>query len=392
MFTSIATPVQTISTAFVGLGTSIASRVAARASAYFPQLDRNSLKIQLVRESHRPYSAFYEFQLSDRARRYGVIIKIPSLPSPGDGSVAERVEPCRPSLFGAVDSHRMAEFEFTSLVAIERHIEKIGDPRLGAIRPLELWRNPNSVVMEQNCGTSLRRFHAAVRRFRIGPAGIPFSPDEAIQNAGIWLREYHRLAPLPQTSDRIATRHDFLDALAAQIGYLIDQGAKRTFLCSVRAEMERHALRALPAQLELATSHGDYAPRNLLIGPRNRVTVLDTLARWRAPIYEDVASFLLALRAPAAQIVSFGMAYERTLLQDLEAQFLKQYFDDEQIPLVPIRLFEGLLLLDRWGAFVERAKRATGNRRVYACWRLATLRHFLFQYCRDTFRELDQLG
>lgn len=368
------------------------SRVAARAPTYFPKLDAQALRIHLIRETCRTYSAFYEFRVSDHARSHGIVVKIPYLASPGADSDGESIESQRPRLFGLVDPRQMAEFEFASLTAIQRHIERIGDPRLGAIRPLELLRNPNSVVMEQNSDAGFRLVHLAARRFAIRRIGIPFSPDEALGNAGRWLRAYHQLPPLPHTSDRMATRGEFIAAMAEQIGYLIDHGVNKAFLRSVRSETEKLALRALPDELDLATSHGDYAPRNLLVGRENQVTALDTLARWRAPRFEDVASFLVGLRAPGAQVVSAGLAYKRATLRRFESLFLKQYFAGGHVPLVAIRLFEGLLLLDRCSAFVHRAEAARGKRRLYATWRLATLRRFLFQYYRDLFRELEQPG
>ena len=56
----------------------------------------------------------------------------------------------------------------------------------------------------------------------------------------------------------------------------------------------------LPADLPLGTSHGDYAPRNILVGAHGEVTVLDTLGRWRAPIYSDLGNFLFAIKAGRA--------------------------------------------------------------------------------------------
>ncbi len=62
--------------------------------------------------------------------------------------------------------------------------------------------------------------------------------------------------------------------------------------------------RVLPADLPLV-SHGDYAPRNILVGAHGEVTVLDTLGRWRAPIGSDLGNFLFAIKAGRAQMSSW---------------------------------------------------------------------------------------
>jgi hypothetical protein len=389
----IATENSTVATVINDTKASLISKLATHARDYFPQLEERDLAVRLIRQSGRTYSVLHEFEVSDGTRSHGVIVKIPFLPLVTGEAVEDVIASQRPRLFGLIEPEQMAELEFAALTAVEQHFEDLNDPRFGTIRPLDLFRNPDSVVMEKNRGDSFRSIHLAARRIKLGRNRIPFSPKEATQHAGAWLREFHRMAPLPQTSKRMTTRDDFLEALAAQTGNLIDQGESKTLLRSIRSQFEIRARRALDAQFELATGHGDFAPRNLLIGAGNKVTAIDTLARWNSPIYEDLAMFLLGLRASAAQVVSLGAAYDRKALHRLETQFLESYFDGASIPLKSIRLFEGLVLLDRWGAFAQRARLARGTkRRVYETWRLVTLRRFLSRFFRQTFHEIDQLG
>jgi len=386
------TPVLTSAAVNAAATASLTAQLKSRVLSYFPHLDKTSLEIRLVTEARRVYSAFYEFHVSDGARSHGIIVKIPFLPSCGGVSIADSAKLQRPRLFGLVAPHEMAELEFRSLAAIRDHILATGDDRFGSIRPLELLSEPSSVVMEKSEDASMRLIHHAARRVRMGVPAIPFSPEEAIKHAALWLREFHRMAPLPQTLDRMAARDEFLEAIAVQTDYLIGKGENKVALGAIRSQLERQVLRFMPAQFDLATSHGDYALRNLLVSRGNQVTVIDTLARWRSPKYEDVASFLLGLNAPAAQVVSFGLAYDRQTLRRFSTQFLTYYFEGETIPRASIHLFELLLLLDRWGAFVQRVKLAKGPKTMYAMWRLTTLRRFLFQYFRHTFRDLEQLG
>ncbi len=375
-----------------GAKASLISHLKTRAPSYFPGLDATAVTMRHVRESRRMYSAFHEFELSDGNRSHGVIVKFPYMPTLIDESAKTDTISQRPRLFELVDPDRMAELEFNSLVAIEQHFNALGDPRFGVIRPLELLTPPNAFAMEKQAGVSFRQIHLTARRVKIGWKRLPFQPLETTQNAGDWLREFHQIGPLSHTTDRMATRAEFLEVLAALTANLIDQGENRPFIESVRSQLESAAQRSLDSQFELAIAHGDFAPRNLLIEPNNRVTVIDTLARWRAPIFEDLAMFQLGLRASAAQVVSLGTAYDRASLDRLENQFLTRYFDGAPIPMASIRIFEGLLLLERWGAFAQRARLlGAPSRRIYHRWRLVTLRQFVKQYFRHTLRELDQL-
>lgn len=378
--------------------TSLMQQLERHAPMYFPDLDVDTTTIRLVRASRRTYSAFYEFEAASSGGSRGIIVKIPFLPvqtadvAEVESSLGARGGADRPRLFGMVNPRDMAQFEFAALTAIEHHIESLSDARLGTIRPLDFWQDPQAVVMEKNEDASLRLVHRAARRFGASRASIPYCPDAAIENAAVWLRGFHEMPGLAHTSDRMPTRAAFLEAMKQQVGHLIEQGEDADFLNSVQAFLEKQAHRRLPAELELATSHGDYAPRNLLIGRDNQVAVLDTLARWRAPRLEDVAMFLIGLRAPAAHVVSFGWAYQEAALRRFESHFLTHYFAGAAVPLEAVRLFEGLLLLDRLSAFLQRTRQAKSSRRLYATWRLKTLRRFSYRQFRHMFHELDHIG
>jgi hypothetical protein len=132
--------------------------------------------------------------------------------------------------------------------------------------------------------------------------------------------------------------------------------------------------------------HGDFAPRNILVGPGGRVSVLDTLGRWRAPAFEDIGNFLLAFKAHRLQVYSQGLFLSASRIKQYENQFLRGYFGDDPIPLASIRLFECLAALEKWSSVVHghgqsRGLRGLGKR----CLSLAWARHL-----RRTMAQLIQ--
>ena len=99
----------------------------------------------------------------------------------------------------------------------------------------------------------------------------------------------------------------------------------------------RNAARtALPNDLPLGTGHGDFAPRNILVGPDNQIAVLDTVSRWQVPVYEDVAGFLVALKASKSQVYGRRWLYDTRVLQDYEHRFLLGYFGQHALPVAAI--------------------------------------------------------
>jgi hypothetical protein len=118
--------------------------------------------------------------------------------------------------------------------------------------------------------------------------------------------------------------------------------------------------------------------RNILVGDNNCVTVLDTLGRWKVPIYEDVGYFLLRLKAAGPQVSTLGYAFSPVQIAKHEKQFLLGYFDTEAIPFATIQLFEIQALLDNWSAHVARLSRGaqSGSVPVMARARLALTNSF----------------
>jgi hypothetical protein len=114
------------------------------------------------------------------------------------------------------------------------------------------------------------------------------------------------------------------------------------------------AQKTLPHSLPLVLGHGDFSPRNILIGPEARVTVFDTFANWRTSMYEDIGYFLNDIKMSYLQVVSQGLAFSARQLAAYEQAFLEGYFDQDPVPYPAIRLYEALALLDKWSSMITR--------------------------------------
>ena len=204
--------------------------------------------------------------------------------------------------------------------------------------------------MEEAGNRSLRQLFAKESRLHL--LFTSARSDVAFSNAGAWLRAYHSLPS--QADARHTQRADFIEWVVKFTDYLRSKLGAAAFFQNIASATTAVALDVLPETSAIGLSHGDYAMRNILVGPRGRVTVFDALARWRTAIFDDIAYFLTNLKMSGPQVISQGLVFEPNLIKRYESRFLAGYFDREPVPIRVIRLYEILSLLDRWSASVAR--------------------------------------
>jgi aminoglycoside phosphotransferase (APT) family kinase protein len=211
---------------------------------------------------------------------------------------------------------------------------------------LDLLRDPDAIVMEKVEGTILRASAVASSASQ----GKDRTAVTAFRNAGGWLRQFHQLPDLPHTKPRTTTRDDFI-TMTDRIANYLSAVAAPPWMESVCEFLMRESESTLSYDLALGLAHGDFAPRNVIVSSGSRVTVLDTLARWRAPVYEDLALFLLSLqlsRGPRALLA--GDSVELTMLC---RAFLSGYGGDTECEWPVLRLFILQALLDRGCSYIS---------------------------------------
>jgi len=360
-----------------------AAHLSEHASDYYPKLDSPHVNVCPVRKTQRRFAALHEFELTAAEFRRTIIAKTPCRRA--TGAPRHRKTPSRPRLVPSSPPDDAGLLEHRALSAIEERVERLGDPRFGAIRVLDLLHNPYTVVMEKSEDPSLHQLLVK------GPRRGEPNGDLALafRNAGAWLRQSHRQPPLAHRQSRCESRADVLAAIERLTDYLRDARQGAAPLDRMQGRLAE-AAGSLPERLPLGTCHGDFAPRNILVGPRGRITVFDTRARWKAPIYEDLGYLFFELRASRTQICTLGMAGKPPRLESYQAEVVSGYFDDEPAPMRPIRLFEGLALLDKWVALVHAQRTARGFKKLARSSRLAVFSRFAGRYCDRLLRRLEE--
>lgn len=344
-----------------------ALHLRVRAPQYFVDFGRGSVEAQLTGEWARPASRFYRFRVGTKTHCRSVLVKVPRRRTEvgdhsGDGGQSLDA---RPRLGHQTDPAIKFQLEYIALTAIHKHFDAIGDPRFGAIRILDILPGHRAIVMEEVEDPSLSQLFLKASRLRVSFSSIDLG--ETFRNAGAWLRAYHALPKQRHVKTRHTQRADFVELLSLFTGFLGRAVGDEMFFQDIAVTAAANALETLPESLPLGLGHGDYALRNILVGPNNQVTVLDTLAKWQTPIYEDIAHFLIGLKTNRLQVYTQGVSFSPACLTRYEQEFLGGYFGQEPIPYREIQLYEILSLLNKWSSRISQGNTEslrTGGRAI----------------------------
>jgi len=357
-------------------GEELTRHLERHAAAWFGST--GTARARSLRTQERRNATLFHFAVELPGSSHPVVVKVPR---------PERREHARrrvlPDALRVVPLPSAAQRDDLEHATLERIQQGFAgrDPRFGAIRVLDYLPERRALVMASCPDSNLADLYAR----RIGPLrhlGAP-SLGPAPRNAGAWLRVYHGLPGLPGSRARSPLRADFLASIDRMLDYLLEGPGDGAFLERLRAVLRSRAHALLAERLPLVPVHGDFVPRNVLVGPGGRVTVLDSRAQWLAPAYEDVARFRVALAASDLQMAGPAWAFDRREIERAGADFLRGYFAEEKPPLGAIRLFECQRLLAIWAAAAFQQRNTAGPRR----WAKAALLRLRSRHVRGELRS-----
>ncbi len=309
--------------------TTIETHIREHSPGYFSGFGSERISVQLLDKQVRPSAILYRFKVSSDVQIRSVIVKVPfrnSTKSCPLGSIYEK-----PLLFPKTEPRDMPRLHYAALLSLYKHFTDLDNPQLGAIRVLDYLPEYSAIISEELKDQNLRSLFLRESRLR-----SPFTYDElttTFQNVGTWLRVYHTMPKEEDVKVRHAHRDDYIEAITVLTAFLAKILGDESFFQKTASVIINKAQETLPESIPLGLGHGDYAMRNILIGFNARVTVLDTFAKWRTPIYEDIGYFLNDFKVSYPQVVSQGLAFRSDQLAAYECAFLKGYFDEKPYSL-----------------------------------------------------------
>jgi len=326
------------------------------AAKYYPQLDLQTTKIHLTKKENRLTSRLFYFDISDQYQTKSILIKA-SFP---DHQNKNSAQVRKPSLYPATDPIDMSTLEHQALTTIQSHFQNDDPALINTIKVLDFLPDKHAIIMEVVQLPNLRSRY--LKAAFIGSKKQKHPIILAFQNTGKWLQSFHSIPIKDHVQDRHTHPIDFHKGFDSLIEYLIKTTRYKQYLDNISTETISLANEHIPHDLPLGLGHGDFAPRNILTNNQGAVTVIDTFAKWNAPIYEDIGYFLNNIRTSWFQITTLGLFFSLQRIVAYEKAFLSGYFQDSPIPYPQIKIYEILALLDKWADVVDRANTNTNRK------------------------------
>ncbi|MEO8162458.1 MAG: phosphotransferase [Ilumatobacteraceae bacterium] len=255
------------------------------------------------------------------------------------------------------------QYEFTAMSSLMAMVDGQLGERFEGVRIFEMLADPHALIMEKRPEVDCRRL-LALAVTDPGSGAVRAQVLTAMHNTGALLRRFHGLPELPHTKSRCAEVGELIDSQLRLTQYLRKRVRQGPLLDRISRELVKASRTSHSDGLPLGLSHGDLLPGNVLVGRHGRVVLLDTLAEWRAPVYEDLGQFLVGLRLFMLRQMPTKFDATFRIVERWEQEFLAGYFADEPIPLGWIRIFECQFLLERWAWLVHEALEEQGFRLV----------------------------
>lgn len=335
-------------------------QVQQRAGGWFGTAERGHATVRLLGRAVRPRCFLYRLEVDDGHMSRRVVVKVRhSIAGLRRRELFEDLPVLAPdrTLPDIETAHR----EYVALREIDKAFTASGDARFGVLRALDWFSDTGAIVLPEVQEPTLHDVLLGGSLF-LGRAAVRPTEDQW-RNVGAWLRRWHSVQPVLPTMDRQPTRADLVQLLDDYGRFLSARTGRVQYFSALVGAATRWAERELPSTLTLVNAHGDFVSRNAFVGQSGRVTVFDALMLWRAPEYEDIARMTMTgLRLVNSQILSQGLLLPGSRVDAYEAAFLGGYYGDAAVPVPQVRLYQLVLLLDRWVEVVGKASRRPSRR------------------------------
>jgi hypothetical protein len=363
--------------------------IRENATRYFKGFESSRIDVQFEKKQERPASILYKFSISSEAQSRGVLVKVP-LYRGQQGNELSGLAFTKPDLFPKTESKDTHKLGYSALMSINKYFSSLGDENLGTVRVLDYLPEYQAIITETCKDPNLRKLFLKTNRFH--PEIPAHELTLPFRNVGKWLNLYHEMSKKENVETRNEFRHEYIEAINTLTNFLGTILGDSAYFQKITSALQTSAHRILPESLPLGLGHGDFALRNILVGLDARITVLDTFAKWRAPIYEDIGYFLNSLKISAPQVISQGLVFSATQLAKYESAFLEGYFGQKPIPYPEIRLYEMLALLDKWSSVVAHSHQRWGKFKNFSTLKSLLTNRYLKRSANDFLKEIAEFA
>lgn len=360
------------------------NHIREQAFRYFPGLEPQQTCVELLDTQERATAFLYQFAVCNDVQAHTVFVKVFRRISPN--RQPQEVQFKKPILFQKMDAEEKHRLQYTAHKKIYDYFTSLDKEQFGAIRVLDYLPQHNAILTEGANEPSLRKLLLGKKIFFTTRASDDLLPT--FQNIGKWLRIYHSMPKKEDVNVRDAYRNDYIASINKLTDFLVKTvGQEAFFRENALTVITKKANEFLPPELPLGLGHGDFALRNIFVGENARVTVFDTSANWRTPIYKDIGFFLNDLKF-SPRIISQSIPFGSDQIMAYEHSFLKGYFDNNPIPYAEIRLYETFALLDRWSSAISKSFQKRAFLKIIGQPRIVLINHYSKKRIKNLLAEL----
>jgi hypothetical protein len=311
----------------------------AQLASFFPDLPIDRLSLAPAEgPCHYPRSIFYRFPVVVGGQPTGRAALAKITRRPGEEHLDQ--------IIADTELLRRATEEYESMRRLHLYFSERNDPMCGNIRPLGYLPAANAIFSEELSARTLRDL--------VMPAlGLRRSVDETkalayVRQSGYWLRIFHEMPAEPRWQQ--FDRDEYLSKARSYLTRLEKLGVPATSCYQLYIKIADFIADNHLAERELLFGwrHGDYNLRNILVGTTGKIIGFDTKMRRFCPVWEDVAIFLVELRAHKGLVLSRGRFYDLERIQAWEQAFLDGYRGNTTIDTAFLSLYRALYALRKW--------------------------------------------
>ncbi|MCI0712807.1 MAG: aminoglycoside phosphotransferase family protein [Chloroflexi bacterium] len=316
---------------------------------FFPELAASHVEVVFRSLDERSSATLYRYDIVGGEEHYPVMVKQHHKQAKTATAATQR------PLRYKIDGNEKYELESQALMTIESYFKELNDGRFGFIRVLDTLPQYRALIMIESQDARLHTMVLSNNRLQRKLAPNDLHP--VLYNAGAWLRHFHSLSPDETIKTVYETRNDYLETITSFTDFLTEQTGDHYYFKNLIKILHHYANDNLSERLPTGRFHGDFSTRNILVRDDSQVIVVDTLAKWHVPIYEDIGTFLTWFHINQLQVFTQGLSFDPKWIQHCEQAFLEGYFGDDPIPYNDITLFKILVLLDKWTSLVTHFSR-----------------------------------
>ncbi|ODS33242.1 MAG: hypothetical protein SCARUB_01633 [Candidatus Scalindua rubra] len=283
----------------------LANRIRERIDTYYPDLNRNSIKIKGRRWGGKGTAKTFRFQINSGNNGLHKTIFVKFSPIYGENN--------------------MGLMEYNALKYLHPMMS-LSDPFYNVPRPIDFYDDINAILIEEISGVCFRDYLLKTNSFISSEESLS-QLYSVVSNCGKWLKIFHTLT----REDKEGLFHvsEFSNSFIKELEGLKQYGFKSSIVSSVKKLLKNLESLGRVFSMPLAMWHFDFTPGHAFIN-KDGIDVIDIFGIKGVSIYEDIGHWLASMSS-VNNFPRYLFFDHSTANGILSEKFLNGYFYENDI-------------------------------------------------------------